>query len=149
MGVHIYILAYSATLTSTPGLCIATSGVAILFQYAILVTTMFLCWHLVFILLGISVLALGQASPDPSALDLLPACGVRPNLRYLNGLIIHSTNRMQRSCLEFALPVSPCAPNNQTCLCQDEQFEAVVGACVVRNCTLKEQLSEIFWCCTF
>lgn len=79
VGVHIYILAYSATLTSIPGLCIATSGVTVLFQHVILINTMILWWHFVFILLGVSVLVLGQTSPNPSALDLLPACGVRSN----------------------------------------------------------------------
>lgn len=79
VGVQIYILAYSATLRTIPGLCTATSRVTILFKHVILVPTMIVWWHFVFFVLGVSVLVLGQTSANPSALDLLPACGVRPN----------------------------------------------------------------------
>ncbi|KAJ4415139.1 hypothetical protein N0V82_007509 [Gnomoniopsis sp. IMI 355080] len=78
-------------------------------------------WHrLVSSLLSVS-LVLGQTSPNPSALDLIPACG--------------------KSCLQSALPVTLCGANNQTCLCEDEEFESVVTSCVMQSCTVKEQLT--------
>ncbi|KAK1979899.1 hypothetical protein LZ30DRAFT_724896 [Colletotrichum cereale] len=44
------------------------------------------------------------------------------------------------SCVLEAIPQTPCAATNQTCLCQDLSFSRLVEPCVGERCTIKESL---------
>ncbi|KAF5238466.1 hypothetical protein FAUST_5523 [Fusarium austroamericanum] len=44
-------------------------------------------------------------------------------------------------CVQQAIPQSPCAMTDTKCLCTDKTFAGLTQACVVQNCTVKEQLT--------
>ncbi|KAL2817614.1 hypothetical protein BJX63DRAFT_419555 [Aspergillus granulosus] len=47
----------------------------------------------------------------------------------------------QVGCFADAIPASSCAPTNQTCMCTDENFTAMVELCVLRSCSIRESLT--------
>ncbi|KAM0189041.1 hypothetical protein ACHAPA_007859 [Fusarium lateritium] len=44
-------------------------------------------------------------------------------------------------CVQQAIPKSPCALTNTTCLCTDQTFAGLTQACVLENCTVKDSLT--------
>ncbi|KAG5660255.1 hypothetical protein KAF25_003777 [Fusarium avenaceum] len=44
-------------------------------------------------------------------------------------------------CVQQAIPKSPCAMTNTTCLCTDQTFAGLTQACVLENCTVKDSLT--------
>ncbi|KAI6754478.1 hypothetical protein HG530_012230 [Fusarium avenaceum] len=44
-------------------------------------------------------------------------------------------------CVQQAIPKSPCAMTNTTCLCTDQTFAGLTQACVLENCSVQDSLT--------
>lgn len=53
----------------------------------------------------------------------------------------HNDRSEQINCLASSLSRSSCLPNDDSCLCSDQIYNDFVNSCVLRSCTVKEQLT--------
>ncbi|CAI7631360.1 unnamed protein product [Penicillium glandicola] len=73
---------------------------------------------------------------------VLPSCAVSSAIllpllwRELGG-----TDRLKLGCMVTSVPQSSCEATNQTCLCSDTHYAAVLQECVLANCTIRESLT--------
>ncbi|KAF5680052.1 integral membrane protein [Fusarium heterosporum] len=74
-----------------------------------------------FSLLAVALVAFANAASFADLAAQLPACDLK--------------------CVQQAIPKSPCAVTNTTCLCTDQTFAGLTQACVLENCTVKDSLT--------